>query len=355
VVSRAPLPCRTTRRRDLQEILPLKRLFLKAAAVAAAGAVLQACGGGSGGGAGSDGPPDGDQTLRQVLDDSADHALFLRAIDKAGLGSALTAAGTGLTVFAPTDAAFGQLAGWIGAGSGADLVNALSAAQWTDILNFHLVPQRLSLQQLRDFAAADTGTTATRPATRYEFRGNPQRLIFTLESGALFIWDGIARTSITLATTDVPASNGVVHASNDVLLPRGVLTVGQMLRASVDAFSEFAASLTTELADTLDQAGPFTLFAPVNGRVGGALTSSVVRNHIIGSQELGGDDFPTAVALTTLASRQVTLRRGPGTSGNPSVLATVSYGAVTPANVTDVDFFGSNGVIHDVDRVMTLS
>jgi uncharacterized surface protein with fasciclin (FAS1) repeats len=334
----------------------LKRLFLKAAAAAAAGALLHACGGGSDDATDAPPPPPaGAQTMRQVLETSAEHALFLDAIDKAGLAALLSSGGPGMTVFAPTDAAFDQLAGWIGAGSGADLVDSLDASQWTDILNFHLVPEVLSRAQLRAFAEADTGTTDTRPATRYAFRGNPQRLIFNLSSGALFIWDGIARTSITLATTDVPASNGVIHTSNDVLLPRGVLTVGQMLRASIDAFSDFAASLTPELADTLDLAGPFTVFAPVNGRVGGALTPSVVRNHIIGSQELSGDEFPTAVALTTLASRQVTLRRGPGTSGIPSVLATVNFGAATPANVTDVDFFGSNGVIHDLDRVMTLA
>jgi transforming growth factor-beta-induced protein len=321
----------------------LKRLFLKAAGAAAAGALLHACGGG---GSDAGGGPSGTSTLLQLVEGSSQHTLFVQALQKANLSGAVAAAGAGLTMYAPTNTAFDQLAGRIGLADGAALVAALDAQQWADILNFHLVAQLISVADMRGFAANDT-----RPATRYLFNGDAAQLIFVVEGGVLFLWDGVGRSTITVATGDVAASNGVAHYLNDVLLPRGVLTVSQMIRASIDSLSDFAGSLNSTVIADLDSAGPFTVFVPVNNAINATLATNVVRNHIVAGQSLGGNAFPDAVVLTTQASRQLTLRKD--NVGGDNVLATLSYGTAVQANITDVDFFASNGVYHVISNVIT--
>jgi uncharacterized surface protein with fasciclin (FAS1) repeats len=250
----------------------------------------------------------------------------------------LDQAGASQTLFAPTNDAFNTLASRTG---------ALSTSKLAEFIGFHLVPQFLSAADLRTLAA-----NRQTPDTLYSYRGDTAVLIFVTDNGPLNIWDGIGRTSITVPEPDVGASNGVLHVVSDVLVPRGVLTVLQILRASIDSFSEFSASVTLDSTsvNALNGAGPVTVFVPGNDAVSGSLGAAVVRQHIVTTGEYGSNTFTTAgTPLTTLASRSMTLRKGSGT-----VLATLNYGTNDPrATVTDVDFFGSNGVINVIDRVLT--
>ena len=326
----------------------MRRLFLKAAGAVAAGAALHACGGG-----GSDDsdttsvdPPDpntgtgSSNTALGIARASAQHTLLVRAVERAGLTSTLSG-GSGMTVFAPTNTAFDELASRIGLANGDALISALTPNQWAAILKFHVVPsEQLSGSQMLAYAANDT-----RPVTLYAFQGDVTRIIFVNESGPLNIWDGCGRSSITLGQTDIAASNGVVHVINDVMLPRGVLTVSQMIRANFDSMSRFAASLNGSRIAELDAAGPFTLFVPADPVLSTTLPDNVVLNHIVAGQTLGSGAFPASVVLTTRANVAVTLR-------NVSPLATLSYGTSVKARITDVDFFASNGVYHVIDAVM---
>ena len=309
----------------------MKRLFLKAAGAAAAGALLKACGGGGGGG--GSGTPGGSQTLLQLLQQDARFSTLLAALQNAGLTGQLDQAGASQTLFAPTNDAFNMLTSHTG---------ALSADKLAEFIGFHVVPQFLSAAALRSFAGS--GQT---PETLYSYRGNTAVLIFKTDNGPLNIWDGIGRTSITIPEPDIAASNGVLHVVSDVLVPRGVLTVAQILRASIDSFSEFSASVQGSTFATLNGTASYTVFVPDNAFMNGSLADNVVRTHIVAG-EIGSNAFdPAGVRLTTLNSnQQVTLRKGSG-----SLLATLSYGAVQ-ATVTDVDFFASNGVIHVINTVL---
>jgi uncharacterized surface protein with fasciclin (FAS1) repeats len=317
----------------------VKRLFLKAAGVAAAGALLKACGGGGGGGGG--GTPSGNQTLLQLLQQDGRFSILLTALQNAGLAGQLDQAGARQTLFAPTNDAFSTLTSRTG---------ALSAGKLAEFIGFHVVPQFYSAAALRSLAA-----NSQTPDTLYSFRSDTAKLIFFTDNGPLNIWDGIGRTSITVPEPDIAASNGVLHVVSDVLVPRGVLTVLQILRASIDSFSEFSASVTESASiNALNGAGPVTLFVPGNDAVSGALASNIVRQHIVTTGEYGSNTFTTGgTSLTTLnggGSQVINLRKGSGT-----VLATLNYGTADPrAKVTDVDFFGSNGVINVIDRVLTL-
>lgn len=307
----------------------VKRLFLKAAGVAAAGALLKACGGGGGGGGG--GGPSGTQNLLEVVQQDSRFSRLLGAVQSAGLAGQLAQAGANQTLFAPTNEAFDALTSRVG---------GLSNEQLTSILSFHLAPQFLSSDSLRSL-----GTRNGTAATLFSFGGDAALLIFVDNGGTLNIWDGVGRTSITFGQTDVAASNGVLHVVNDVLLPRHVLTLSQMLSASIDSFSNFRAAMSAADVNRLNGAGSYTVFVPINGAPGG-----ITFGYHVLARQLGSDSFPTTATSypTLISGRTTTLKKQ--TTGN--VLATLTDSTRTPANVTDVDFFATNGVIHVIDKAL---
>jgi len=339
----------------------VKRLFLKAAGVAVAGSLLNACGGGGGDPTPAPAPtpspplPDGTVTLLERVQQDSRFSLLLDAAQKAGLTGQLGDANANLTLFAPPNDAFNAAAARIGFGDGAAMINALSAAQLANILGFHLVPQRLSSDQLRSFA-----TSGTRPDTLYSFNGEAAQLIFNLEvaGGPLNIWDGVGRTSITIPEPDLVATNGVMQVVSDVLLPRHVLTVSQMLRANSDYFARYSGAMTPQLIAELNGPGPFTVFVPQDTFVTSAfdqLTPArrdlTLRYHVARTELLSAD-FPPSVTLQTLASQTFLLRTTPGRTPQDPPVTRLTDSTTTPANVIDVDFYASNGVIQVLDKVL---
>jgi uncharacterized surface protein with fasciclin (FAS1) repeats len=323
----------------------VKRLFLKAAGAAAAGVLLKACGGGGGGGSSGGGGgggggggncqlPSGSDSLLQRLQQDSRFSALRQAVSKAGLDGTLDDRGANLTLFAPDNDAFDRLGSRIGVGDRTGLLAALSAGQWKDIINFALLPQRNSLCDLTPPSGQDLRPTTlfTQPTGEFE-----QLILVRDNGGPLTIWDGIGRFLITFQESDLGAANGVMHVPSDVLLPRYTLTVSQMLRASVDSFSDFAAVASDVPA--LNSPGSFTVFAPFNGTFTPPLTANQRRHHVVSGTTLKGDDFRTNPSLTPLFGGALTVR-----GGSP---ATVNAKAIT-----DVDFFGSNGVIHVVDGVV---
>jgi uncharacterized surface protein with fasciclin (FAS1) repeats len=305
----------------------VKRLFLKAAGVAAAGALLEACGGGGGGG----GSPSGTQNLLDVVQQDSRFSRLLGAVQRAGLSGQLAQAGANQTLFAPTNEAFDALDSRVG---------GLSDAQLTSILSFHVAPQFLSSDSLRSL-----GTRNGTAATLFRPGGDTAVLIFVDNGGTLNIWDGVGRTSITFGETDVAASNGVLHVVNDVLLPRRVLTLSQMLSASIDSFSNFRAAMSAANINLLNGAGPYTVFVPINGAPG-AITFDY---HVL-ARQLGSDSFPTTTTSYPTLRNGRSTRLTKRTTGN--VLATLTDSTPVLANVTDVDFFATNGVIHVIDKAL---
>jgi uncharacterized surface protein with fasciclin (FAS1) repeats len=320
-----------------------KRDFLRAAGAMAAGTLLQACGGG-GGGDSCGGVAAGNDTLLQRLLQDSSLSLFAQAVEKAGLNARYSGGASDLTLFAADNAAMNRLGSRLGLTDGSGLVNGLTSTQWAAILNFSTLPRALARCALDDIARRDR--VDERPETLHSFENNLQPLIPVLDNGSHTIWDGIGRVTITYARADIGASNGVLHVLTDPVLPRGVLTVAQMLRASVDAFESFAAQMVanTSVSSQLDGNGPFTVYAPGYVTVP-ALTAAGVRRYAA-TGRLDSDDFfagGATRAMTSLASTSLTLRQGP-----PVTLSSPT----AQAQVIDVDFWASNGVIHTIDRLL---
>jgi len=146
-------------------------------------------------------------TVVAVAQGNADFSTLVSAVTAADLAGTL--GGTGpFTVFAPTNAAFEK----IPAATRESLMAPAGKADLTKILTYHVVPGRVDAAALTQQIQAGGGSAA----------------LTTVEGGVLTARVG-ADGSVTLTDenggvsrvvqADVPASNGVIHAIDTVVMP----------------------------------------------------------------------------------------------------------------------------------------
>lgn len=303
-----------------------RRSVLIAAAVGASTTLLQACGGG-------DDEPQ--RNIVEVAQNTPDLSILVEAVVAAGLAPTLS---TGkLTVFAPTNAAFAALLAELGVTKEALLADK---ALLTAVLTYHVLGSNVPL------ANVPVGKAISPLAGGF----------FKIESlGGLKITDGRNRVG-NITATDIQASNGVVHLVDRVLLP-----ANKDIVATAQSLPDFSilveAVVAAGLVETLQSAGPFTVFAPTNaafaallGELGvgkdalladKALLTKVLTYHVVGSRVLKAE-VPVGSAIATVQGQTFVV--------DASLKITDQKQRVTGIMATDV--FTSNGVIHVVDRVL---
>ncbi len=137
---------------------------------------------------------------------SKDHTTLVAAVKAAGLVDTLSGKGP-FTVFAPTNAAFAKLPG----GTVEMLVKPESKASLTNILTYHVVPGRITAQQIASMAARNHGT-----ATLKTVEGENLRFMKSGKGWVVVDAKG-GKSRITIA--NVMQSNGVIHVIDTVLMP----------------------------------------------------------------------------------------------------------------------------------------
>jgi uncharacterized surface protein with fasciclin (FAS1) repeats len=304
----------------------------------ATSAVLTACGGG-------DNDPG---TLAQEANARGLTAL-VAAADKAGLSTALGASGANLTVFAPSDAAFTSLASSLGFASATAMVQALDSATLAKILQYHVLPARKS--------AADLVAGGATQPTLYQFGGSASTLALDTRAGVK-LTDKVL-TQATVGMADVPASNGVIHVVDKVLVPAGVLNIVQMARLNPTFSVLVEAVAAAGLVSTLSGAGPYTVFAPTNDAFGAALNElGLSKAQLLASPTLAGTLTYHVVSGDIRAATVAALPK-------PATVTTVqgqTFSVGTDLGITDrrarkamlvaTDVVASNGVIHVIDKVI---
>jgi uncharacterized surface protein with fasciclin (FAS1) repeats len=137
---------------------------------------------------------------------SKDHTTLVAAVKAAGLVETLQGNGP-FTVFAPTNAAFGKLP----SGTVDTLLKPENKSQLTGVLTYHVVPGRLTAQELAAKVKEGGGKVTLKTV-------QGEMLTVTPSGNTLVITDKKGGAS-TVTIADVMQSNGVIHVIDSVLIP----------------------------------------------------------------------------------------------------------------------------------------
>ena len=139
---------------------------------------------------------------------SADHTTLVAAVKAAGLVDTLQSKGP-FTVFAPVNAAFAALP----AGTVDTLLKPENKAALTGVLTYHVVPARLTYNDIRNMSKKGNGQATLKTAAggtlTAELNG-PVNIVLKDATGA----------AANISVYDVIQSNGVIHSIDRVLMPK---------------------------------------------------------------------------------------------------------------------------------------
>ncbi len=262
-----------------------------------------------------------DKDIVEVASEAGSFQTLLTAAKAAGLVDALKGEGP-LTVFAPTDEAFGKLP----EGTVASLLKPENKDKLATILKYHVVAGRVPAKQALRLPSADTLAGPT--------------ILLTRHGGGLRV------DQAKVVQADIEASNGIIHVIDEVILPKDI--VGRA--KSTGTFRTLlAAAKAAGLVDALKGEGPLTVFAPTDaafaklpeGTVESLLEpanrkklASILTYHVVaGSVEL--------------PPRQIETLHGEAIRIAPAGGMRVNGAGIALANVKT-----TNGVIHVIDRVL---
>jgi transforming growth factor-beta-induced protein len=274
---------------------------------------------------------------------------LIAAVTAADLGGTLLSA-PAITVFAPSNAAFGAALEAFGAANLNQLVAKIGGIQnLQTILGFHVVP---AVAFASDLAAMNTFTTVA-----------GQSLTVAKSASGVTVTD--ARGNVAKVTTaDVAIENGVVHVIDRVLLPNYTLPTIVEAATAANLTVLLEAVTAAGLGSTLLNAEAITVFAPTNQAFTNLLTSfnltslqglideigieavtKVLAFHVVPATAFSFNLAEGDQMVPTLAGEMLTVNR----TGN-AVKVTDTEGKTYSVVVADVAI--SNGVVHVIDGVI---
>jgi uncharacterized surface protein with fasciclin (FAS1) repeats len=285
---------------------------------------------------------DPQSNIVELAASNSDLSSLVAAVQRAGLVDALSDASANYTVFAPTNAAFATFL----SDNGFSSVDDVPVEVLSQILLNHVLGTEV---KAADVTTGYVNTLATYGATTSNID------MFISTANGVVINGGS-----TVVTTDVDASNGVVHVVDAVI---GVPKIPTFAVANPD-FSTLVqaltrSDLTTNYATFLEGDGPFTVFAPTNDAFAALLTElnaqslddidaatleAVLTYHVVAGANVLADDLTEGQTVTTAQTGTFTISLAGG--------AKITDGAGRETNIIATDIQGSNGVVHAIDRVL---
>ena len=265
---------------------------------------------------------------------------LVAAVQAAGLAETLSGEGP-FTVFAPTDEAFAALP----EGTLDSLLLPENKQKLTDILLYHVVPGKVMAADVTgmDGKSADTALTGKQVAIK-------------VDMGSVYL-----NESTKVISTDIVASNGVIHVIDSVLLPPSeeAATETKDIVDTAVADGRFttlvSAVQAAGLVDTLKGEGPFTVFAPTDEAFAslpaGTLDTlllpenkqkltDILLYHVVPGKVMAADVADLTNASTVLG-KDAAIKVEDGK---------VFLNDTTQVIITDIET--SNGVIHVIDSVL---
>jgi uncharacterized surface protein with fasciclin (FAS1) repeats len=253
-----------------------------------------------------------------------------------------------LTVFAPTNAAFDKLA---------QLLTGMPTAKAADIL----VPANKEL--VRAVLRYHVVTSEVKAAA-IEF-GKPVKsasgLVFLINAGTPPVITDGSGPNAKIVTTDIDASNGVVHIIDSVMLPPSK-TIGQLVEDTMNPMlSTLKAALgpagAPELTTQLKGPGTFTVFAPNNAAFEAAITELNTTAALLLSNKPRLQKILTYHALVmTVFKAQIPFDTNIATVEGENIKIDNTFKITDTrgrkAQIIAADTIATNGVIHFIDKVI---
>lgn len=267
-------------------------------------------------------PTNGNGTgnIAEVAESNDDFSDLVSALSDADLLSTLEGEGP-YTVFAPTNDAFANLS--------VD-ISTLSNDQLVEVLSYHVVGANIASGDLE-----------------------AEQSVEALAGGNLFVTAANGNVNVNdnamVVNTDIEASNGTIHAIDQVLLPDAYQTVVGIISKRFGLQSLEDAVVDAELAATLSGDGPFTVFAPTNeafsnADLSGQDVAEILQYHVLPSEVLS-EDLEASQTVTTVQGEDLLIEAADGT-------VTITDNAGQTYQVVEADLQGSNGVVHIIDGVL---
>lgn len=250
------------------------------------------------------------------------------AVVTAELLPALTDPLATLTVFAPTDQAFSDLATALGT----DVNGLLALPNLADILTYHVLgAEVMSADVTNGLIAQPLSTTNT--------------LKLTVTSGGLVFVNHAEVTGV-----DITADNGVVHILDAVVLPfETVVDVAIDNNFTTLTTAVITAELLPALTNPLVE---FTVFAPTNQAFDNlAADLGTDLNGILALPNLT-DVLLYHVVQGTVLSTDLSNGLVPTLEGNDILVDLTTNVMINDAMVTLADVTADNGVVHVLDKVL---
>ena len=274
-------------------------------------------------------------SIAEIAAGDPNFSTLVAALDAAGLVETLAGEGS-FTVFAPTNDAFAALPAGTVEGLLEDPQGAL-----TDILLYHVVD---GVARAEDVVGLTEATT---------LNGAPI---------AIAVVDGGVRLndSVNVVTTDIEATNGVIHVIDGVLLPPAdeaaepTASIAE-IAAGDPNFSTLVAALDAAgLVETLAGEGDFTVFAPTNDAFA-ALPAGTVETLLADpTGDLTQILLYHVLGVRAAAANVVNLTSAETLQGSEVSIDVVDGGVVLndAVRVVTTDIPATNGVIHVIDAVL---
>ncbi len=267
------------------------------------------------------------ETVADIAIDNG-FSTLVTAVVTAELLPAVTNPFATLTVFAPTNAAFDNLATSLGTN-----VNGLLALpNLADVLTYHVLGIVVPSSAVTNGAIVQPLSTT-----------NTLKLTVTL-TGNVYV------NQAQVTAVDINASNGVVHVLNAVVLP-----VETVVDVAIDnGFTSLTAAVVkAELWPALTNPfGTFTVFAPTNTAFDNLATAlGVDLNGVLAHPQLGDILLYHVLGFQVLSTQLV--NGAVATLNGQNVTIDLTAGVkVNASNVTLADVLAFNGVVHVIDAVL---
>ena len=257
---------------------------------------------------------------------------LVAALDAASLVETLSGEGT-FTVFAPTDEAFAALP--------EGMLDELLADTETlsQILLYHVVGDVVMAEQVVTLDEAET------------LQGS--KVAIEVIDGKVFLNES------QVTSTDIEASNGVIHVIDAVLVPemdeavetKELQSIAEI--AVAGGFNTLVAALdAASLVETLSGEGTFTVFAPTDEAFA-ALPEGMLDELLADTETLSQILLYHVVGDVVMAEQVVTLDEAETLQGSKVAIEVIDGKVfLNESQVTSTDIEASNGVIHVIDAVL---